>query len=604
MNFFDLKMIEESLLRRDQICWFSDIPAEKRLISDEVKARLRVCAESWDDYVHADYGDSYREFSINRNRCNFEDLYINRRACLADMAFFEMFVGGGKYLERIEEMVRRICAEDVWCVPSHRGIKSRETTNHVIELYATETASVVSFVVHFLGDKLSPTLKNVVAEAVEKFIFTPYTETDLYGWMGVDGHKINNWNPWINSNIILCAAALCEDEEKYRSLVIRALTLTENYIHSLPDDYYTDEGIRYWSLSGACLFDISEILYDITGGAVDITRTDLIYKACDYLTGMYDEYGNPANFGDATIDYYPPCATLVRAGERTGNPLLTDMGRSLYKPSVLRMYHDNFYRQIKDVYTASTITRIDKVNYPETKLLAGINIYTMRKNGYFLVLKGNHNGEYHNHNDVGTFVLYHKGTPLFVDAGVDLYSGYTFSEYRYKLWYMRSDFHNVPTIAGKRQSEGARFSATPLEVDGFHVATDIAGAYEETTPWIRSALIENGSVVITDQFRNTDGTVLNYILRDEPQIRDNKLIFPSGTCAEFEGIRELRLESLDVTGENPPDGIIGDTPNRKENRSYLIPRLMKVQWKKTELFKITAIPDGNRVTLKVYQQSC
>lgn len=602
MGLYDIKSIERLLLSQDRIVWFSDIPEGKRAISDKVKRRITDCAESWEGYIHAEYGDSYGEYERNMNRCNFEDLYINRRACLADMALFEMFIGG-RYIPQIEEMIRRICDEEVWCVPSHYKTKTRETTNHVIELYAAETASVLAFTCHFLGDRLSSDTVSTARRAINERMFIPYTETDLYGWMGVDGHKINNWNPWINSNIMFCAALICQSDEEYRTLVLRALKLTENYINSLGDDCLCDEGIRYWSLSGACLFDISEILYDLTGGAIDLTKQAQVYGACDYLTGMYDEYGNPANSGDATIDFYPQCATLVRAGERTGNDLLANMGRALYKPECLRVYHDNFYRQIKDIYTASSITAPTTLKYPEAKLLNSINIFTVRKDGFFLCFKGNHNGEYHNHNDVGNFVIYHSGTPIFIDAGVDLYSGYTFSkDFRYKLWYMRSDFHSVPVISGKIQQMGAQFAATPLKVDGFCAECDISRAYGEgLAPWIRSAELDGEVIKITDRFENTEGTLLHYMLRDEPKIDRNKLIFDCGICAELDGIRELSLERIDITGKNPPDGIPADAPNRKESRSYLIPRLMEKQWNKSEIFRLTAVPDKGLVSLKVYK---
>ncbi|MBQ7293598.1 MAG: heparinase II/III family protein [Clostridia bacterium] len=601
MSFFDITKISENLLQRKNVVWFSDIPKEKRIVNDEVKERLRTCAESWEGYVHSEYLDSYGEFDINRNRSNFENMYINRRACLADMAFFEIFIGGGKYLSRIENMARRICAEPTWCVPSHRNIKPAEVTGHSIELYAAETASVLAFVSYFLGDKLSAEVRAEISKTIDERMFFPYTESDKYGWMGVDGHKINNWNPWINSNIMFCAALVCEDEGKYRSLVLRALTLTENYVNCLGEDCLCDEGVRYWALSGACLFDISEILYDLCGGKVDLTASPAVRNACDYITGMYDEYGNPANFGDAGIDYYPQCALLVRAGERTGNTVLADMGRALYTPDTIRIYHDNFYRQLKDVYTASRIVEKKEIKYPETKLLKSINIFTVIKNRLFLSFKGNHNGEYHNHNDVGNFVVYYDGTPIFIDAGVDSYSGYTFSKDRYSLWYMRSDYHNVPTVSGKRQTEGIRFSATPLKINGMRAETDISGAYgEDVSPWIRSAEHTGDTIIITDSFKNTDGTLLNYMLKDEPRIEGNKLFFLCGVCADLEGASDLKLETVDITGFDSPDGITADAHNRKGGRSYLIPRLMTEQWKQNNLFRLTARPTGDRVMLKIF----
>ena len=601
MSLFDLKKISDGLIDRKSIVWFSDIPTEKKTLSAEVTKRITECAESWNGYIHVEFEDRYCEFAEIKNRSNYEDPYINRRACLMDMAFYEIFIGGGKYLDRIEDMTLRILGEKTWCVPSHYKTKTKETTNHVIELYAAETAAVLAIVHHFLGEKLSPSTNDAIVTAIEERMFVPFTETDKYGWMGADGRPVNNWNPWINSNVILTAALTCRSEETYRALTMRALSFTENYIRSLSDDCLCDEGVRYFALSGACLFDIAEIVFDITGGAVDLTSSREVKQACDYITGMYDEYGNPANFADATIDFYPQCATLTRQGERTGNPTLANMGRALYRPDALRIYHDNFYRQMKDLYTASHITKAEAINYPEAKYLKSINVFTVRRDGFFLSFKANHNGESHNHNDTGNFVIYYKGTPIFIDAGVDFYSGYTFSKDRYDLWYMRSDYHNLPSISGKLQHEGKEYVAGEMKISGTRAEADISGAYGITDqPWIRSAEIKDGCAIITDSFKNSHGTVLNYILKDAPTIEGNKLIFKSGICAELSGVSDVKLTSLDVTGKNPPDNIIGDAANRKEGRSYLIPRMMNKQWGKSEIYKLTAIPISDTVTLKVY----
>ena len=57
-----------------------------------------------------------------------------------------------------------------------------------------------------------------------------------------------------------------------------------------------------------------------------------------------------------------------------------------------------------------------------------------------LGMKGGHNDESHNHNDVGSFVVYHNGKPILVDPGVGEYTSKTFSKERYTIWTMHSDY--------------------------------------------------------------------------------------------------------------------------------------------------------------------
>jgi len=227
----------------------------------------------------------------------------------------------------------------------------------------------------------------------------------------------------------------------------------------------------------------------------------------------------------------------------------------------------------------------------------------MRKNGFFLSFKGNHNGESHNHCDVGSFVIYYDGNPLFIDPGVDLYSGYTFSSERNKLWYMRSEYHNVPTINFEIQKPGSQFASTPMEISKMHAETDISGAYGLSNgTWKRSADFSGDCITICDEFKPSENTVLNYMLYEMPKIDGNKLIFSCGICAEISGVSDIKAQSIDITGKNPPDNIFGDAKNRKtDGRSYLIPRLFEKQWGKTELVKITSKPTSDKVTLKVFK---
>ncbi|MBQ9117532.1 MAG: heparinase II/III-family protein [Clostridia bacterium] len=601
MALFDIELIGRELLSQPEIVWFRDIPDEQKKLSDAVKARICRVARRWEGYDHKPYGDSYGEFLRNRNRCNFEDLYINRRNALADFAFYEIFIGDGKYIEEIERMIRMICSEVTWCVPAHAGIRAKDTGEHVIELYAAETCAVLAITGAFLRDRLNEDTVALIERRIDERMFVPYTETDGYGWMGTGGKRVNNWNPWINSNVLLCASLACRDRDKYRMLVKRACALTENYVNSLSEDCLCDEGVRYWHLSGACLFDFAEILYDLTAGKVDITGARQIKDTCSYMAGMYDEYGLPANYADATIDFYPDAPLLVRAGERTGNNLLSDMGRALYRVDRLRELHDNFYRQMKNIYTASRIQPLDRVVYPEFTLLRGINVCAMRKNGFFASFKANHNGESHNHNDAGSFVIYHEGTPVFIDPGVDLYSGFTFSEWRSKLWYMRSEYHSLPVIRGKSQGFGGKFAATPLKTGDMRAETEISGAYDgEVASWTRSMDFSGDSIVITDRSADASESELHYMLAEMPQVNENTLTFSCGVKATLEGVRDIRIEQFDITGKNPPDGIIGDAPNRiTDGYSVLIPRLFIKQWKRETLYRLICTPVGDEVTLTV-----
>ena len=59
--------------------------------------------------------------------------------------------------------------------------------------------------------------------------------------------------------------------------------------------------------------------------------------------------------------------------------------------------------------------------------LPDLQLRIYQQAGMILVAKGGHNGESHNHNDVGSFMLYVDGEPVILDAGNMTYTAKTFS---------------------------------------------------------------------------------------------------------------------------------------------------------------------------------
>ena len=140
--------------------------------------------------------------------------------------------------------------------------------------------------------------------------------------------------------------------------------------------------------------------------------------------------------------------------------------------------------------------------YPETEFC-----YMRNDAGWFVAMKGGHNNESHNHNDIGTFTLYADGVPMFVDAGVGTYTKQTFSKDRYTIWSMRSEWHNLPVINGVYQHDGAEFRSSDVSVSfkpkSRRFSLDISGAYDEEADckyWKRDYHLNGNAMTITDTY--------------------------------------------------------------------------------------------------------
>src|SRR5690606_26527415 len=126
--------------------------------------------------------------------------------------------------------------------------------------------------------------------------------------------------------------------------------------------------------------------------------------------------------------------------------------------------------------------------------------------GLALAAKGGHNGEHHNHNDVGSVVIALGGVPVLVDAGRPTYTAATFGPDRYGIWTMQSTWHNVPEIRGTAQRAGAAFAARTVHAtvddSGAGLSLALAGAYprHDVERWQRTARLAraSGRVQVTD----------------------------------------------------------------------------------------------------------
>lgn len=132
----------------------------------------------------------------------------------------------------------------------------------------------------------------------------------------------------------------------------------------------------------------------------------------------------------------------------------------------------------------------------------------IRNPGMAVALKGGHNAEHHNHNDLGSFVVLCGKHLMLLDPGPEVYTARTFSSRRYESNLLNSWGHPVPVVAGKLQRHGAEARAKVLRTeftdDSDILQLDLASAYEcpELKKLERAFVYsraETGSLTVTDQ---------------------------------------------------------------------------------------------------------
>lgn len=492
----------------------------------------------------------YMEFSRIGDRKRFEDKYHKRRSCLYDLLFGALYEGGEKYIGKMADIIWAICEETTWVVPAHsvskgyvyHGTPLPDSFDDIMEvdLFSAATGALLALVYHFFSSELADISAGVIPSRmeyeIERRIFVPFGKRELR-WTYV---YINNWVSWIISNILTCAQVFMRDEQRKLSLVSRSAIYLDRLVGTYGNDGGCNEGASYWAAAIGPVFDSCELIYDMTGGRIDVFSCDFLQKACVFAADMCiaPEKKYFVNFADCAPIITMDHAMLKRMGRRLHSELLISLGNSLAVKDDCGNYQikGNYYfpyRGIKGLFCApeqdcDSFSGRDAV-YPE------LQVCVRRRGNFTLAVKGGHNGESHNHNDVGSFILYVDKKPVIIDVGNLEYTKDTFNENRYKIWTNRSLYHNLPSFGEWEQKNGRSYRAERFEV-GDSVIIEYADAYPKdaaVTICRREIAITDESVVVRDEAHSENGeTTYHFMTYCMPDIRSN-IVYLGNARIEF-----------------------------------------------------------------------
>lgn len=430
----------------------------------------------------------YMDFYRNGNRTRYQKIiFSGRRLPLEYLTAAECCEGKGRFLDDIINGIWATCDEATWVIPAHnvyspngdiiRPLPETEKPELTyVDLFSAECGAVMAWVYYLLEKPLNDISTQVPARIrgeLQRRIFDPFLKHDDFWWMGFQDQVVNNWNPWILSNV-MTAAVLCSPEEEQRTAILeKSLRSLENFMKIYTPDGGCDEGPGYWDAAGASMFDCLEILKDATDGKVDFLHEDMVRNICSYICKMHIEEGYYVNYADARAKLTPNEFIIYRMGLVTGDPDMVQMGIHLYnekKSAGVSWNMDGcgcmIYREMKKFFIESKLAAEKDPGYPLLRdvWFPGIQVMAARKDkgtseGLYLSAKGGNNGESHNHNDVGSFVLYCDGKPMVIDIGTGVYEKKTFSDQRYEIMQMQSNYHNLPIIGGFGQLPGESYKA-------------------------------------------------------------------------------------------------------------------------------------------------
>ena len=454
-------------------------------LPDRLKNHYVENAEKYLDYEWKSIPayDTYMGFYEKGNRD--DALAFEMKTVLGLLATAECIQNKGRYLPQIVNGIFSIAEQTTWAGAAHLincgEAKERlpEYDDVVLDLRAAETAVLFSYVYGSLKkklDEISPVICGRIVYEVNRRMLKPYLEKDSYWWMcfGIDLSywNVNNWNAHMNKCVIYCALTLCDNKRECYKILNKAIDSLDVFVDSYPDDGSCNEGPRYWNMAGGNLSYALDLLDHAMYEKSNIFKNSKIRNMMDYVLDMRIAGNYFASVADAHGKEVGNPYILFNIGEMFDEESFRNEARIMFRFSQKCLPSD--FEPIRDFvcmrdYKALTeyTDLVDKGKL--NAWMEGIQLLISRETeerdkGLYMCVKGGHNGESHNHNDIGSIIVYKDGKPIMIDVGIGTYTKDTFGENRYtKVWPTNGYHHNIPVINGIAQREGSRFTASDVK---------------------------------------------------------------------------------------------------------------------------------------------
>ena len=445
---------------------------EANTLTPEQKKQMVAAGET---YLSYDWpvarATDYMKFKTQGDRKPYEGTNYNARrtalACLMDAEYVEQ---QGRFIPAIIDGVWAIMDEATWVVPAHNEDELPDFDKPwFIDLFSAGTAGLLTDVYDLFKkpiDAVSPLVLRRMERLMEERIMAPFLQ-NLYWWSGLAGRDTCNWGPWILSNVLTVFAVFCKDEARRDAAVSFACLQLDQFIKLYGEDGGCDEGPSYWGHAAASLFDCLCILSDLTNGAFDkLFHEPLVRNLGEYICHAHIGGAQFANYEDAHFHFRVSYDLVYRFGQKIQSRMMEQLGVALYRlytqedGGTLKTTPNTHahYRYMRQLCSFAGLDAAGEGAFPleESAFLPQLEMIAERQaggstQGLYLSAKAGRNNISHNHNDIGSFMLFSDGCPALVDIGSGQYTSKTFSDRRYEIFWTTGAYHNLPVFNGVDQ---------------------------------------------------------------------------------------------------------------------------------------------------------
>ena len=499
----------------------------------------------------------YLEFSNNGNRSNYQSCYFRRKSNFVWLYVGECLEHKGRFIPKIVEYMDAFCAMKSWTLPAHDGKLTCFNGTPHIDLSSAELSRELAFSLSWLGDAIPAATREKVYSEIDRRTFRPHLayargeDKKLRHWWF---HGGNNWNSVCNSCVVRAALALVPDRRLRAEFVLHAEGSVPYALAGYNSDGYCSEGMGYWNYGYGHHLMMGLSLRAATGGKVDLFADPKTKTVMEYAYGFQIQSGKSPHFADGGGN---PSPVLLALGRQVWPDLVST---AALKSPVMGFDTAYFSLRAFGQEPAPCPPTMDvlplRTWFPDAQVLIS-RFDQGRRNGLLMgiAIKGGHNAELHNHNDVGSYTIMIDGCEMCGDPGGEVYTRRTFSKDRYVSKVLNSYAHPVPVVGGCLQKGGRKAAAKIVKTDFTDaedtVAMDYTAAYD--VPALKSLVRTmtfnraRRTVTITDKVSFSEPTAFEVPVVTYRDFEKS----PDALRFKIKKASGRRTMSLDVTASAP-----------------------------------------------------
>ena len=541
--------------------------------------------------------EKFALFETVGNRLEYEHDYFERRrfltvfGCAALLSITDDKTE--KYTDKLERIIASVCDEECWALPAHVNRKTDPDWRITVDLFASETAQALAELYAGLKTVLPEELRSRMRAEIMRRVIGPFAAKQPYTWWE---RSDMNWNAVCNGSIGMAALDLLDDEpELQEKLACRVRENLGFFLDGFADDGACLEGIGYFTYGFYYYMGFMDLLARKSGTAL----TELLPEKCRRIAGFqqkcYFPSGLSLSFSDGSMHEKYRIGLTCRLAGLYDTVEIPDIScaagfdadpcyRFLMASRDLS-WSGEYLSCIDDdkagVRMSAGDPAVEKAAaadeaVPEfmedgTAISAGgitedLPVYVLPSaqwavcrgaSGGGFAVKGGHNAEPHNHNDIGSFIYVLGDRPLLTDLGAGEYTAQYFKdETRYGYIVCSSLGHSVPVINGHGQQAGREFAcgefACETRQENCGVRLSFAGAYGDDA--LKSLVRElhydptAETLRVEDRFES-EGCLIeeNLVTQGDVRISGDEILIRSAAVEDSSGTAVKHREGQEET---------------------------------------------------------